>query len=234
VSAPASSLIGPILVAAGWALSHWGFQRAHQAPFQFGALLAAVGCVATALGPRVLMAVWPAVLVLVMVVPVPGMVRQRISIPLEQVTAILTTGILKLIGAPTDRSANQILINGYPVTVAEACNGLRMIFPLLLIVYVFCFLLPLRTWARIVLLLLSPAVAVACNVLRLLPTVLLYGYGSKTAADRFHEYSGWPMVAVAFFVLMGIRALLEAFGLQLMAKQTAETVTEPGCSQPRN
>jgi exosortase len=233
----APSLLGPVLVAAGWALGHWGFHGAKQAPFQFGALLVAIGCLATVFGTRPLLAVWPAVLVLAMLVPVPGMLRQRMSIPLEQVTAVLTTGVLKIAGAPIDRSANQILINGYPVTVAEACNGLRMIFPLLLIVYVFCFLLPLRAWARVTLLLLSPAVAVACNVLRLLPTVLLYGYASKNTADRFHSYSGWPMVAVAFFVLMGIRAMLEALGLPLMQSRAVPSPgpnSEPGCPQPGN
>ena len=169
-----------------------------------------------------LLVVWPAILVLVFIVPVPGMIRQQISIPLERATASVTTWLLNLAGAPVARSGNQILINGYPVTVAEACNGLRMIFPLFLIVYVFCFTLPLRAGARWLLLLTSPLCAITCNVIRLLPTVVLFGYASKNVADKFHDYSGWPMVSIAFLVLMGLVKLMQALKLPVMVKPATE------------
>lgn len=213
---PSSDFWGPILVALGWAVSHWGFYGARQSPWHFGALLVVLGCLTTVVGSRVLRSVWPAVLVMVFIVPVPGMVRQQISIPLERATASVTTTLLGLAGAPVSRSGNQILINNYPVTVAEACNGLRMIFPLFLIVYVFCFTLPLRSGVRWLLLLTSPLCAIACNVVRLLPTVVLFGYASKDVADKFHDYSGWPMVSIAFLVLMGVVKLMQAFKLPVM------------------
>lgn len=213
---PSSDFWGPILVALGWAVSHWGFYGARQSPWHFGALLVVLGCLTTVVGSRVLWSVWPAVLVMVFIVPVPGMVRQQISIPLERATASVTTTLLGLAGAPVSRSGNQILINNYPVTVAEACNGLRMIFPLFLIVYVFCFTLPLRSGVRWLLLLTSPLCAIACNVVRLLPTVVLFGYASKDVADKFHDYSGWPMVSIAFLVLMGVVKLMQAFKLPVM------------------
>ena len=219
---PATSLWGPVLVAAGWAVSHWGFYGARQSPWHFGALLVAVGCLMTILGSRLLMVIWPAILVLIFIIPVPGMIRQQISIPLERATASVTTTLLGLTGAPVARSGNQILINGYPVTVAEACNGLRMIFPLVLIVYVFCFTLPLRAGARWVLLLTSPLCAIACNVIRLLPTVVLFGYASKNVADKFHDYSGWPMVSIAFLVLMGLVKVMQALNLPVMKKSATE------------
>jgi exosortase len=215
---PTSSLLGPVLVAIGWALCHWGFNAAKQSPLHAGALLVAVGSVVTILGPRLLITLWPAVLLMAFIVPVPGLVRQRISIPLEQVTARATSGILAIFGVPLERSANVITINGRPVTVAEACNGLRMIFPLLMIVYVFCFTLPLKASVRWLLLLTSPLSAVVCNVLRLLPTVLLYGYASKGTADIFHEYSGWPMVAIAFLALMLVIKTMRAMGWNVMQR----------------
>jgi exosortase len=222
---PASSLIGPVLVSLGWAMSHYGFYHAKDSPWHFGALLVVVGCIATVAGFRVLRAIWPAVLVLAFVVPVPGMVRQRMSIPLEQATAWVTCGLLHVAGLPVERLGNVITINRVPVTVAEACNGLRMIFPLFLIVYVFCFMLPLRAGVRWLLLLTSPISAVACNVLRLLPTVLLYGYASKSAADQFHNYSGWPMVMIAFIALMGVIKLLQMLGVPVMEK--ARSLNKP-------
>ena len=146
---PAPSVTGPILVGLGWWIGHMGFYGARQSPWHLGALLVAIGCAMTLLGMRIFQAIWPAVLVLLFVIPVPGMVRQQISIPLERATAWLTGGLLGIGGFPIVRSGNVITINGTPVTVAEACNGLRMVFPLFLIVYVFCFMLPLRTWLRV-------------------------------------------------------------------------------------
>jgi exosortase len=218
---PRSDWLGPCLVAVGWAMSHWGFYGAKQSPWHLGALLVVLGCALSAAGSGVLLAIWPAVVVLLFIIPVPGMVRQQLSIPLERTTAAITSGALHLLGVPIERSGNVIIVNRIPVTVAEACNGLRMIFPLFLIVYVFCFMLPLQAWVRWVLLLTSPLSAVLCNVLRLLPTVLLYGYGSKHNADQFHNYSGWPMVVIAFFALMGLIKIIEWLGIPLMKPRAA-------------
>jgi exosortase len=213
---PRSSWLGPMVVAGGWMLSRWSFISVRHGPFQFSAVVILLGCVLSVLGPAVLRKAWPAVLVLVFLIPVPGMMREKIAIPLERATAAVTTGLLHISGFPVSRSGNQIQINKYPVTVAEGCNGLRMIFPLFLVVYVFCFTLPLRPWVRILLLITSPISAIVCNVLRLIPTVLLYGYASKSSADSFHSLSGWPMVCIAFVVLMGLMKLLQAMRIPVM------------------
>jgi len=213
---PHSSWLGPVLVAGGWMLGHKGFTAVRHGPLQFSAVVILLGCVLSVLGPSVLRKAWPAVLVLVFLIPVPGMIREKLAIPLERATAAATTSVLHVTGFPVSRSGNQIQINKYPVTVAEGCNGLRMIFPLFLVVYVLCFTLPLRPWVRILLLITSPISAIICNVLRLIPTVLLYGYASKSVADSFHSLSGWPMVCIAFITLMGLMKLLQAFRIPVM------------------
>jgi exosortase len=228
---PVSSICGPIVVALGWALAHWGYYGPRQSPFHLGAVLVFVGCVWTCAGTSVLRSVWPAVLVLIFLVPVPGMARQRISLPLEQVTAMITTHVLRWFELPVTRAVNQISINNVPVTVAEACNGLRMLFPLFLIVYVFCFTVPLRTGVRWLLILTSPISAIACNVVRLLPTMLLYGYAPKEWAQRFHDYSGWAMVPIAFLVLMGIVKVMRAMGIPVLQEAAALPSTAgEGCA----
>ncbi len=213
---PSASLIGVVILAAGWAMGHWGFNHARPSAFQAGAVFTLVGTALAVLGTNVLARIWPAVLILAFCVPVPGMLRQRISAPLERETAKITTGTLALAGAPVSRVGNVIHINDHPVTVAEACNGLRMIFPLFLIVYVFCFTLPLQTWVRGLLLLTSPISAVLCNVLRLVPMVLLYGYASKETGDTFHSYSGWVMLPLAFMLLWILIKVLGAANISVL------------------
>jgi len=95
-----------------------------------------------------------------------------------------------------------------PVAVAEACNGMRMVFALILVSYAFAFSVPLRNSVRLMVLLLSPVAAIVCNVMRLSPTVILYGNASQEVADNFHDIAGWLMLPVAFMMLMGITRAL--------------------------
>jgi hypothetical protein len=63
--------------------------------------------------------------------------------------------------------------------------------------------------------LVSPFVALVCNVVRLVPTLWLHGHASKETADAFHDYAGWCMIPLSFFMLMGVISLIEAFGVDV-------------------
>jgi exosortase/archaeosortase family protein len=90
---------------------------------------------------------------------------------------------------------------------------MRMILTLFMVCYLVAFTLPLRAHLRVLLLLASPVVAVVSNVLRLVPTVWLFGHASAETAETFHTASGWGMTVLAFGVLMwafsGIQRLLD-------------------------
>jgi exosortase/archaeosortase family protein len=75
------------------------------------------------------------------------------------------------------------------------------VFALTLVVYAFAFGSPHKTPTRLILLGLSPAIAMVCNVLRLVPTSLIFGYGDNHMAQRFHDLAGWVMLPVAMVML---------------------------------
>lgn len=212
------TMIGPVFIGAGWALSYLGFNYGGQAVFHLGALLVVLGCVFSVLGKQALFRFLPAVLVLLFIVPVPAGLRQEIALPLQNWTARIAQFLLDLARIDTVVSGNTLAINGERVQVAEACNGMRMVFPMLLISYAFAFALPLRPGVRITLVLISPVVALACNVLRTLPTIWLYGKAGNLSgdehtqawqlADRFHNISGWVMLPLSFLMLLGLIRLL--------------------------
>jgi exosortase len=146
--------------------------------------------------------------VLVFLVPVPGRIRQAIALPLQTWTAQTAQTGLEICGIETEVTGNTLSINGRVVTVAEACNGMRMVFPLLLVSYAFCFALPLRQGVRFLMLLVSPLIAIFCNVVRTMPTIWLYGNANRAIADAFHAWSGWAMYIVSLVLLLVIiRAL---------------------------
>ena len=162
-----------------------------------------VGAVTSVVGLQVIANFMPAVMILVLLVPIPGNLRLAIAGPLQNATARVTTLVLETLGFYVERSGNLVNINDMPVAVAEACNGMRMVFALILVSYAFAFSVPLKNSVRLMVLLLSPVAAIICNVLRLSPTVILYGSASQEVADGFHDIAGWLMLPVAFMMLMG-------------------------------
>jgi len=202
------SYVGVAIIALGWAMSSFGYRNAVQALFHGGSVLVVVGCVITVLGRDLLLRFLPAFFVLVFLIPVPGRIRQKVSIPMMSTTARITQTVSEYLGVPVERSGNQLSINGKPVGIVEACNGLRMVFALVLVSYAFAFGEPLRNYVRLIILIASPISAMLCNVVRLVPTLWAYGFAHESFADQFHNFAGWAMLGVAFLTLMGIIRLL--------------------------
>jgi len=206
---PSGTIIGPCIVLAGWILSSYGFNYGKTYFYDIGSLIVVLGCMFSVLGKQALFRFFPAVAVLVFLAPIPGTIRQAIALPLQSQTAKIAQTLLDVMGVQTELSGNQLSINHVPVTIVEACNGMRMVFPLFLITYAFSFGLPLRNSVRWFVLLMSPITAIICNVLRTLPLIWLYGNSKRHVADQFHDYSGWLMLPIAFLLLLGLIRLLE-------------------------
>jgi exosortase len=196
------------VVAAGWAVHSAGDLLLLQAGWHLGAIVVVVGCALSFSGARYAARLLPAVLMLAFLVPVPGAVREAITLPLQTATAEATRRVLVTLGADAARTGNLLIVNGHEVLIAEACNGLRMAFALFLVSYTFAYSTPIRTPVRVLIVLLSPVTAILCNVVRLVPTVWVYGYVSESAGSRMHDLGGWVMLPVAFLLLLGFfRAL---------------------------
>ena len=211
------TLVGPLLVATGLALSFAGYQRGIQIMLHSGAVIVALGCAVSVLGKNTIFRFLPAVLVLAFLIPVPQKLRLEIAVHLQNWTAQIAHVLLNTIGFATEVTGSTLAINGRPVIIAEACNGMRSVFLLLLLAFAFAFAIPLRNSVRVLLLLISPFVALASNVIRTLPTILMYGYApdwfenpqtGQWLAFEFHNIAGWAMYVVSFVIWLGIVWLL--------------------------
>jgi exosortase len=206
---PSGRIIGPIVVAAGWILSSWGFYRNIQSFWHGGAVLVVVGCMLSVLGKSVVFRFLPAFAILIFLVPAPARIRLAVAEPLQNWTASVTQHLLEAGGvANTEVAGNALTINGHPVLVAEACNGLRMVFSLIMVGFAFCFAMPLKDWIRALILMASPLAAILCNVIRVIPTIWMYGYEPKYA-PTFHSWAGWAMLPLAFGMLYGLIKTLQ-------------------------
>ena len=205
---PRGEWIGPIIVAGGGAVSWYGFSSGFHALWHGGAVLVMIGAVLSALGLRVLVRFLPAFVAVLFVIPVPQAVRSEVPIPLQTATAQATQSLLELFGVAVGRSGNLLYLNDLPVEIAESSNGMRMAFALVLVSYAYAFATPLKGYVRGLILLLSPLTAIALNVMRLTPTVLLYAHSNFGLAQAFDRVSGWLMLLVAFLLLVGVIRLL--------------------------
>ncbi|MEM9063993.1 MAG: exosortase/archaeosortase family protein [Planctomycetota bacterium] len=205
---PGFSPVGPVLIAAGWALAAFGFRGAFDLFWHLGGLIVVLGALVTVVGVEPLRRFAPAFGALLFLLPVPGRIRQQIALPLQESSATVTTFVLDTFGVPITQAGNLMTVNGVDIAVAEACNGMRMVAALLLVTYAFVFSTPMRNSVRIGLVLISPVLALLVNVIRLVPTALWHGYGSERGAGMFHDIAGWAMLGIAAVLLWGILGLL--------------------------
>lgn len=207
------TLAGPFIAGAGLSLMFAGYQTGKAAFMHSGSVMAALGCVVSVLGKNAIFRFLPAVIVLGFLVPVPVEWRQEIALKLQRYTTSIAHVLLGSMGFENTVAGMTLSMNGRPVQIAEACNGMRSVFMLLLLGFAFAFGYPLRNSVRLLLLAAGPIVALACNVVRTIPTILMYGYAPdwfadpKTGtwlADQFHWVAGYAMYAGSFLLWLGI------------------------------
>lgn len=196
------SLLGPAVIVLAWVTIWFGHESDTIVLQHVGALLLVFGAVLSATGPLVIRQYMPVLLVFLFFIPVPGVVRQQITIPLQFIAASITHEVLGILGVAAEKTGTVIIVQGQQVAVGEACNGMRMVFALTLVVYALVFSVPLRRNTKLFLLAVSPVLALFCNVIRLIPTAFVYGYGSPSVAEQFHDAAGWIMLPIALGLLI--------------------------------
>lgn len=200
------SFVGTAVMIASVFLIHWGLERNILAVWHLGAVLLIIGCIMTMTGIELIRQFAPAIFCLFFLIPTPGVVRVALAVPLQDLATGLTISILELSNIDAVREGMVIQIGNPPKSVAigEACNGMRMVFALFLVIFGFAFSAPFRMETRILLLASCPIIALACNVVRLVPTSLVYGHASLDFADAFHWYAGLCMLPLALLMLLAL------------------------------
>jgi exosortase len=205
---PTGRWLGTLMIGVGWVIWSIGFRKQWQPFWHGGALILVLGALFTAIGTDVLWEFLAAFAVLIFLVPVPSVVREYIAIPLQAQTAHVTQVVCEALGMDVDRQQSLLTVHGVQVAISEACNGMRMVFALIMVCYLFAFVAPLRGYVRFTLLILSPIIAAVFNIVRLVPTVWVYENFSPKVAQTFHDITGWVMLISAFLTLVGLLRLM--------------------------
>jgi exosortase D (VPLPA-CTERM-specific) len=148
---------------------------------------------------------WPSVLHLVFMLPLPYFLYFQINTGLQLVSSEIGVAIVRLAGVPVFLEGNVIDLGVYKLQVAEACSGLRYLFPIMSFSYVFAVLYRGPVWHKIVLLLAAVPIAVLMNSFRIgVIGVMVDRYGIGQAEGFLHFFEGWIIFLSCIGILFGM------------------------------
>lgn len=175
-------------------------------------LLLCAGIVWTLFGMAMLREVRFPLLVLLLAIPLPAVVFNQLTFPLQVLASKVASALLPLAGVPVLREGNVIQLPSMDLEVAEACSGIRSMMSLFTVAVLFGYFFERTTTRRVILALASLPIAVCANALRIFGTGLCVQYWNPDkAVGFFHEFSGWLMFLISLACLYLIHITVRVF-----------------------
>ncbi len=160
-------------------------------------------------GWRFFAAIWFPWAVLFLMIPIPAILYNQITFPLQFLASKFATALLSFAGVPVLREGNVINLPAMSLEVVEACSGIRSLISLTSLAVVFAYFLEARIWKRVALVIAAIPIAVAANSLRIMGTGLLVQYWDPDKAEGFfHEFSGWVIFLFSLIMLYAAHRLM--------------------------
>jgi exosortase len=137
---------------------------------------------------------------LFLMIPIPSVIYNKITFPLQILASEVAEGALSILGIPVLREGNILNLPSQALNVVEACSGIRSLLTLTFLSLVYGYFFEKRTWVRVVLFLSTIPIAITANAGRVTLTGILSEVKPELSEGFFHEFSGW----VIFMLALGI------------------------------
>jgi exosortase len=185
-------------------------------PDRLSLLPCALG-LALAFGGRVYgLWVWPAVLFLFFMIPMPYRLETALTGRLQTLATIGSTFALQTLGQPAIAEGNVISIGEIRLGIVEACSGLRMLMTFFAFSTAVALLVNRPLFERLLIVASAVPIAVIANMVRITGTGLLYTHvDSHTAQMFFHDLAGWFMMPICLGLLWLELKLLERLFIEV-------------------
>jgi exosortase len=126
---------------------------------------------------------------LIFMVPLPCV--EPLSVPLAQLTGVISAAIVRLLDVPITANGAQISLPNAELVVGAQCSGLRSIITLMMLVALVIFLVEGAWWKKLLLALSSIVIAGLGNVIRVASLLAVANiWGADAAFKYYHDYSG--------------------------------------------
>lgn len=146
---------------------------------------------------------------LLFMVPPPYWVITVLSQQFQLWSSQLGVWMIELFGIPVYLSGNIIDLGEYQLQVAEACSGLRYLFPFLSLGFLAAYLFKAPLWQRALVFLSTIPITILMNSFRIALTgILVERYGSSQAEGLIHFFEGWVVFLLCMLMLFAVIAIL--------------------------
>jgi exosortase D (VPLPA-CTERM-specific) len=205
----------------------------------YGMLLAMLGVVLALAGATGFRALWAPLVMLALMIPLPHFLLNNLSAELQLLSSRIGVWVIRLFGVSVHLSGNVIDLGIYKLQVAEACDGLRYLFPLLTLGFVMACFFKAPLWKRAIVLFSSIPITVLMNSFRIgVIGVTVKHWGVRMAEGFLHEFQGWLVFMLSAALMLGLMILLnkvgsdrkpwhEAFRIDLPARDAKRAAATP-------
>jgi exosortase len=200
-----------------WKGSNWGLVLIGWAAFQLmiGVLgaelfLQRTALIETVVGAVLFLGGWQVLrelafplFLLVFMVPLPSIVYNQITFPLQIFASTVAEKLLGALGIPVLREGNVLELASQKLSVVEACSGIRSLLSLTFLSLVYGYFFDKKPWMKWVLFVATIPIAIIANATRITLTGVISEIDTEFASGFFHLVEGWVifMVALAMLVL---------------------------------
>ena len=156
-------------------------------------------------------------------IPIPTVVYNSITFPLQLLASRVSTQALDLMQIPVLREGNVLELAEQKLSVVEACSGIRSLLSLTFLSVVYGYFFESKVWMRVLLFVSTIPIAIVANASRVTLTGVLTEYRPELAEGFFHTASGWVIFMVALAILIVTHWILN-WGYRLVQRRVYTSV----------
>jgi exosortase len=141
-------------------------------------------------------------------VPIPAIIYNQITLPLQFVASSAAEHTIDLLQIPVYREGNVLYLPQQTLNVVEACSGIRSLLTLTFLSLVYGYFFEKRNWVRAVLFFSTIPIAIAANAGRVAFTGVISQFKPELAEGWFHEAQGWVIFMIGLTILVAFHQVI--------------------------
>jgi exosortase len=144
-------------------------------------------------------------------VPIPSVLYNRVTFPLQLLASRLAGDALSVLGLPVLREGNILELPEQKLSVVEACSGIRSLLTLTFLSLVYGYFFERKAWIRVALFAATVPIAIIANASRVTLTGMITEWRPELAEGFFHTAQGWVIFMVSLVILILLHQVLTRF-----------------------